>query len=169
MKLLPQLICRARKSAFWLWVMNLVLAWIIPFNRPHGFRIAMISENRARSAASWRRVNRNHVRGIHACAIATVAEMSAGFLLLSRLDPGRYRLIMARLEVDYSYQAKDLIVSESELSDERLLQEVIEPLRSQEKVSIRMRSEVRDRSGNEIAIAHTTWQVKRWDRVRTRV
>lgn len=166
---LPKLIDRARQSPRWLMVLNLLLGRIIPFNRPHGFRVDELTLNRVRSAASYRRVNQNHVRGIHACAIATVAEISAGFLLLSRLDPGGFRLIMARIEVDYHYQAKDGIFSESVLSDEQLQREVLTPLREREAVTIRMQSEVRDISGNNIAVAWTTWQVKRWDKVRTRV
>ncbi|MBE0586176.1 MAG: DUF4442 domain-containing protein [Desulfofustis sp.] len=166
---LPKLIERARYSSRWLLALNLLLGRVIPFNRPHGFRIAAISEEMVRSSATYRRVNRNHVRGVHACAIATVAEMSAGFLLLSRLDPLRYRLIMARLEVDYHYQAKEDIVSESVLPNQRLEDEIIGPLRDQEAVTICMQSLVTDRSGNRIAEGQTTWQIKRWDRVRTKL
>ncbi len=166
---LPRLIDRARRSPRWLVVLNVLLGVVIPFNRPHGFRIEAIDTERVRAAASYRRVNCNHVRGIHACAIATVAELSAGMLLLSRLDPARYRLIMARIEVDYRYQAKAGIVSESHLTAAVLASEILEPLQTQESVQIRVASLVSDRSGNEIAVAHTTWQIKRWDRVRTKV
>ncbi|MCB2174141.1 PaaI family thioesterase [bacterium] len=166
---LPKLIERARHSPRWLLILNLLLSRVIPFNRPHGFRIAAITEEMVRSAATYRQVNRNHVRGIHACAIATVAEMSAGFLLLSRLDPQRYRLIMGRLEVDYHYQAKEGIVSESLLPKERLENEIIGPLREQEAVTVCMDSLVTDQSGNRIAEGRTTWQIKRWDRVRTKL
>lgn len=166
---LPKLIDRARRSPFWLTLLNLALGRIIPFNRPHGFRIVEIAPDRVCSAASYKRVNCNHVRGVHACAIATVAELSAGFLLLSRLDPARYRLIMARIEVDYHYQAKEGIISVSSLSAEQLDREVIGPLREQEAVSIRLQSLVRDNSGNDIATGHTTWQIKRWERVRTQI
>lgn len=43
----------------------------------------------------------NHVRGIHVCAIATIAEFSTGFLLLTRLDDAKYRLIMSNMELEY--------------------------------------------------------------------
>jgi len=167
--LLPSLIVRARKSPFWLGVLNRVLWLTIPFNRPHRFRVVSIAADRVVTTAAYRRINHNHVRGIHACAIATIAEFSAGFLLLTRLDPSRYRLIMARIEVDYHYQAKEDIVSESFLAAERLNGEVIEPLKEQESVTVRVESRVTDGSGNDIATAWTTWQIKRWDRVRTAV
>ena len=160
---------RAKTSSFWLWVLNRALGRIIPFNRPHGFRLIEVGDTFIRTTSPHRRSNHNHVRGIHACAIATVAEFSAGFLLLTKLDPVVYRLIMSRIEIDYHYQAKERIISESSLSDEEREEMVVKPLQDSESVSITMESRVKDISGNEIAIARTTWQIKRWDRVRTKV
>lgn len=168
-ELLPRLTIRARKSKFWLWVLNKLLGRTIPFNRPHGFDLLEIGDNFIRTTASYRRSNHNHVRGIHACAIATVAEFSAGFLLLTSLDPKQFRLIMSRLEVDYLYQAKKHIISESSLDPDELRRAVIEPLKQQESISITIKSVVNDISGNEIAAARTTWQIKRWDLVKTAV
>lgn len=167
--LLGPLTVRARQSALWLWVLNLVLGLVIPFNRPHRFAIETIGAEMVRTRSRYRKSNFNHIRGIHACAIATIAEFSAGFLLLTRLDPSRYRLIMATLEVEYRYQAKEDIFSESRFAAERMLAEVVEPLKTQELVTVTMESRVCDASGNDIALARTTWQIKRWDRVRTQL
>jgi acyl-coenzyme A thioesterase PaaI-like protein len=142
---------------------------VIPFNRPHGFELEAIGDEFIRTRARYRKGNFNHIRGIHACAIATIAEFSAGFLLLSRLDPARYRLIMSELQVEYTYQAKEDIFSESRCSGERLLAEVITPLEQQELVTVKMESRVFDGAGNGIALAHTTWQIKRWDKVKTKL
>ncbi len=167
--LLPGLCVRAKKSAVWLGVLNVLLGRIIPFNRPHGFRIAEIGADHITTSGPYKRANQNHLRGIHACAIATVAEISAGFLLLSKLEAQRYRLIMSRLEIDYLYQAKEQIFSTSSLAGERIEAEIITPLQTQDSVVIMLESRVRDVSGNEIADARTTWQIKRWDRVQTNV
>ena len=167
--LLPKLIVKARRSKGWLKVLNFMMGRIIPFNRPHGFHIVDLTEDRVRTCASYRRSNHNHIRGIHACAIATVAEFSAGLLLLSRLDPARYRLIMSNLEVEYVYQAKQDIIAETALSQSELQQKVLGPLATQEACTIVMETHINDKAGNKIACAHTTWQVKRWDKVRTKV
>ncbi|THB75992.1 MAG: DUF4442 domain-containing protein [Desulfobulbaceae bacterium] len=165
--LLSPLATKATYSPFWLRVLNILLGRVIPFNRPHGFRLAHIEPNKIRTTAPYRRKNHNHIRGIHACAIATVAEFSAGFLLLTTLDPQRFRLIMSKLEIDYLYQAKAQVYSESAVEQKILDQKVVEPLNHQESVSITIKSQVTDVSGNTVAVAHTTWQIKRWDRVRT--
>jgi acyl-coenzyme A thioesterase PaaI-like protein len=167
--LLPKLIVKARHSKGWLRILNFMMGRIIPFNRPHGFRIIELGEERVATCASYRRSNHNHIRGIHACAIATVAEFSAGLLLLSRLDPARYRLIMSNLEVEYMYQAKLDIIAETGLSHTVLQEKVVQPLKTQEACSIVMETQVSDKAGNKVACAHTTWQIKRWDKVRTRI
>ncbi len=169
LELLPRLIGKAKQSTLWLYVLNLLMARLIPFNRPHKFSILEISEELIRTTAPYRRSNHNHIKGIHACAIATIAEFSAGFLLLTKLDPARYRLIMAKLDADYSYQAKEDIIAEALLSTERLQQEVIAPLEEMESTTIIMTTVVRDTSGNEVAVVRTTWQVKCWEKVRTKV
>jgi hypothetical protein len=166
--ILPLLTLRAKGSTFWLWVLNRVLRWTIPFNRPHGFELLEIGEHVIRTTAPYKRTNHNHVRGIHACAIATVAEFSAGFLLLTKLDPKRYRLIMSRIEVEYLYQAKERIFSESFLAPEVMEKAVYKPLQEEDSITITLKSNVKDFSGNDIAVAFTSWQVKRWDQVRTK-
>ena len=167
--LLPKLIVRSRRSKGWLKVLNFMMGRIIPFNRPHGFHIVELAEDRVRTCASYRRSNHNHIRGIHACAIATVAEFSAGLLLLSRLDPARYRLIMSNLEVEYVYQAKQDITAETTLSQSALQEKVLGPLATQEACTIVMETHIADTAGNTVASAHTTWQIKRWDKVKTKV
>lgn len=167
--ILPFLIPRARRSKPWLFVLNTILARTIPFNRPHRFRILAIAQNKIETFAPYRRSNYNHIRGVHACAIATVAEFSAGFLLLTRLDPTRYRLIMGKLEADYFYQAKKDIIAMAELSEQELHEKIVAPLRHQDSTTIVMTTSIRDVSGNSVARVETTWQVKNWDTVRTKV
>ncbi len=167
--MLPKLLAKARGSKGWLAILNFTLGRIIPFNRPHGFHIVELGEGHVRTGASYKRVNHNHIRGVHACAIATVAEFSAGLLLLSRLDPARYRLIMSKLDVDYVYQAKMAITAETRLDDSTLRQQVLKPLATEESCSIIMETQIADAAGTLIASAHTTWQIKRWDKVRTKV
>lgn len=160
---------KAKYFPFWLRVLNLVLAFSIPFNRPHGFHIESLKDGMVRTKSRYRRNNFNHIRGIHACAIATIAEFSAGFLLLTWLPPGKYRLIMSHLEIEYNYQAKEDIFSESWFEKDRVEQEVLAPLKTAELATVKMESRVKDTSGNDVAVAHSTWQIKEWGRVQTEV
>jgi len=167
--ILSYLIPRARRSNLWLFVLNAILARTIPFNKPHKFRILSIAQNTIETFAPYRRSNHNHIRGVHACAIATVAEFSAGFLLLTKLDPTRYRLIMGKLEAEYFYQAKKDIIAAAELSEQDLQEKIVAPLRHEDSATIVMTTSISDVSGNNVARVETTWQVKNWDTVRTKV
>lgn len=166
---LPGMLEKARNSPLQLKLLNLLLGRVIPFNRPHGFAIERVEADRIVTRAPYRRRNHNHIRGIHACAIATIAEFSSGLTLLAKLDPGRYRLIMARLEIDYLYQAKQQILATTRLDEQRLQEQILQPLRSQEAVTVTQETSVSDLLGNEVARARISWQIKRWDKVKTRL
>lgn len=88
---------------------------------------------------------------------------------MASLDAKKYRLIMSKIEVEYVYQAKKDILSESRMSRDRLETEVLEPLQHNESTEITMGSQITDVSGNAVATAQTTWQVKRWKKVKTKV
>ncbi len=167
--LLSRLAKRAKISGFWLRMLNVLLGRVVPFNRPHRFKIVEIDDNLVRTAAPYRRSNHNHIRGIHACALATVAEFSAGFLLMQNFTPAEYRLIMSRMDIEYKYQAKKRVVSESRLSHEQIERDILKPLETASSVDIKMRSDVVDEGGDLVAVAHTFWQIKRWDEVRTKL
>ncbi|MBK7945502.1 MAG: DUF4442 domain-containing protein [Flavobacteriales bacterium] len=83
----PRLLDRARHSGIARRWANLLLPFIIPFNRPHGFRLVPLKEGGITVEVPYWRINRNHIRGIHACALATAAEMCSGLSVLERLDP----------------------------------------------------------------------------------
>jgi len=165
---LPGLLQKARTSPLQLRLLNLLLGRVIPFNRPHGFAIERIEKDKIVTRARNRRRNHNHIRGIHACAIATIAEFSSGLILLAKLDPARYRLIMSGLEVDYLYQAKQNIYATTTLDEQRLEEEILQPLQNTDTVSISQQTLVTDQQGNLVARARITWQIKSWDKVRTR-
>ena len=166
---LPALLEGARKSPFKLKLLNLFLGRLIPFNRPHGVRILELGKEHVKTTAPYKPKNQNHICGVHACCIATAAEFSSGLLFLSCLNPSRYRLIMARLEIDYHYQAKGAIIAETRIGEQRLKDEILKPLVETDKLLFTQVTEVHDDKQNHIASVRVTWQIKRWDAVKTRV
>jgi acyl-coenzyme A thioesterase PaaI-like protein len=165
--LLPGLLLKARTSSFYLWLLNRLLGRLVPFNRPHGFAIVRIETDRIVTRAANRRINHNHIGGIHACAIATIAELSSGLVLLSKLDPTRYRLIMARMEIDYLFQARMEIQATTLLDARQVQQEVVERLQDGGAVNFTQETLVEDRQGQTVARAQITWQIKPWTKVST--
>ena len=166
---LPQLLSRARTSRTWRWCLNLVLPWLIPFNGPHGFKVIPLPTGGISVRIPYRRSNRNHIKGIHACAIATASEMCSGLSVLEQLDPKRYRLIMRTLHMAYHYQARTAATATCVPGPDEIAEQVVKPLSVQDSVDHRSTVEVRDAAGNHVATATVTWQVKPWNKVRTKV
>lgn len=166
---LPRLLNSARRSRFSRWWLNGMLGWMIPFNRPHGFRVTPLPAGGIRVDIPYWRINRNHIKGIHACALATAAEYCSGLALLEKLDAKRYRLIMKTLHMDYHYQAKARAHAVFAPAAEELTAQIKGPLANSEAVLYTAVVELHDVQQNHLATGRITWQVKEWSKVRTKV
>ncbi|MFC2188252.1 DUF4442 domain-containing protein [Fulvivirgaceae bacterium LMO-SS25] len=160
---------KAKTSTFYLWLMNQVLDRMIPFNLPHGFRIKEIGSNQVRTMMPYKKRNLNHLKGLHACALATLTEISAGILLISRLSPKKYRIILKKLEVEYMYQGKTNAYGSFEFEEEWLQNEVVKRLETEESVLVPCTVKIFDELGNQLTSGTTYWQIKDWKKVRTKV
>jgi len=166
---LPTLLGKARVSATSRFLLNTILPWMIPFNRPHGFSVVPLKGGGISVRIPNWRVNRNHIKGIHACALATAAEMCSGLSVLEHLDPRTYRLIMRELRMQYHYQAKQGAIAKCVPTPSEITAQVVQPLQQQPSVDYTSTVEVHDKSGNHLATGTVTWQVKEWAKVRTKV
>ena len=165
---IPVLLSKARTSGLSRWWLNFLLPWAIPFNRPHGFKVVPMRDGGITVRIPNWRINRNHINGIHACALATAAEMCSGLSLLEQLDPKKYRLIMRSLHMDYHYQAKQNALASCNPLAADVQEKVVRPLQEQDAVDYSSTVMVNDKSGNHLATGTVTWQVKEWGKVRTK-
>lgn len=165
---MSKIIEKAKRSAFWRWVLNQSLYRMVPFNRPHRFQVVQIEDHYLKALIPYRKSNFNHIRGLHACALATISEFATGFLLLTRLDMKKYRLIMQRIEMDYHYQGKMDAFAEFRTSDEWYEHNIIQPLKTQDAVVIPCEIKIHDVNGHHITTGKVFWQIKDWQKVRTK-
>lgn len=166
---LARIFDKAKDSKRWLWMLNLGLARMIPFNKPHRFRIVSVTDTELKVRLPYIRKNFNHIRGLHACALATVSEFCTGLVLISRLDSQKYRLIMQRMEMDYHFQGKMDSYATFSITEEWLNEQIINPLVSQDSVVVNCEIKIHDKEGNHLTTGHIFWQVKDWKKVRTKV
>jgi acyl-coenzyme A thioesterase PaaI-like protein len=169
MNAFDKLIKSAEKSPFKLWMLNQALWFKIPFNKPHGLKITRVSERGFEIQVPYRRSNLNHLKGIHACALATASEYVAGLSLIRFLNPESYRLILESLRIQYFYQAKEPVKCEMSVSEEFIRREVLDPLEKQDAVFVELVSKIYDEQTNLICETTTRWQVKSWKKVKTKV
>ena len=165
---IQKLVTDARKGGFALWKLNFVLQRGIPFNKPHNIRIAEIGDNAVKVTIPYKRKNLNHIKGIHACGLATACEYASGFVLLNRLGAKKYRIIMESIEVKYLYQAKKPAIASFSISEAELESKVLKPLETEEKILIRCEILCHDSDGNHLCTGYTNWQIKSWDKVKTK-
>ena len=164
-----KIIEKAKRSPFYLKVLNWSLNRMVPFNKPHGIRVVNLSDYSLRTSIPYVKSNFNHIRGLHACALATLSEFTTGFLLVTRLDAKRYRLIMQRLEMDYHYQGKMEATSEFSVSEQWFKDNIYQPLETQDAVVISCEVKIHDHEGNHLTTGKVLWQIKNWSKVRTRI
>jgi acyl-coenzyme A thioesterase PaaI-like protein len=145
-----------------------VLRLGIPFNAPHGFAIKSLSADQVKVSLPNRKLNHNHIGGVHACAMATVGEYCAGLSLLSKFGISKYRLIMSDLSATYSWQGRtDLegICSPTAI-DESAVKAALDEGKTYSQPLETIIQEVK--TGKEVARVKTTWQLKPWGQVKTK-
>ena len=165
---LNNLLAKSENSAWAMFKLNFLLRRIIPFNAVHGIKLHSSTANQVCCVIPYKKANFNHLRGIHACALATVAEYSAGLILLKKINLKKYRLIMSTLKVDYHYQAKAACNATTKLSVDAL-QQLEHGLNLSGQTNIILISEIYDTEKNHIATVTTNWQLKAWKLVRTKL
>lgn len=146
-------------------ILNRVLWAGIPFNGPHKLKITAISPESVKVLIPYKRKNLNHLKGLHACVLATGAEYASGLVLLQHLNPKEFRLIMKSMEVEYHYQGKMDAFVNYELPRTEVESQIIEKLKSENKVAFTCQIKVHDKEGNHLCTSHVHWQIKRWSAV----
>jgi hypothetical protein len=111
----------------------------------------------------------NHIRGVHACALATLSEFTTGALLLTSLEPNKYRIILQSLNIEYHYQAKQSVRAKFGISEEWINENITNPLSQSDSAIVPCKIDITDTANNLISTATVNWQLKDWKKVRTRV
>lgn len=167
MKNIHSLMTKAETSSFKRRLLQFALSYAIPFNRPHGFKIMEVMKDGFQIGLPYWRINRNHIKGIHACGLATLSEFVSGLTLMKVLGRNDLRIIMKEMKMTYHFQAKQGVSARAELSPSTLEKDVFTPLKNQDSVFYTMKIEVYDESKNHISTGEIMWQLKKWSKVKT--
>lgn len=166
---LQQIILKAQNSNFHLWLLNLGLNRMIPFNRPHGFKILSFQKHEIKTLLPYKKKNLNHIRGLHACALATLTEFTSGVMLISKLDPKLYRLILKDLFMEYHFQGKANAYGSFAIDDEWIQKNVLTCIEKGEVALVKCPVKIYDGKGNHISTGTANWQIKSWQQVKTKL
>lgn len=165
---LDKLMKGAKQSTWGLKKLNFTLLRVIPFNLPHKFKITHISDERMDTELPFMRKNLNHLKGVHACAMATLAEYTTGLFLLSKASSGGYRIIMKSIHVEYHYQAKSKVQASFGMTEEEFADQVQGPLERDGVLLKGYKVELYDEQKNHVATGTMQWQLKDWKKVKSK-
>lgn len=142
-------------------VLNKLLPMLIPFNYGHKITIQSISDKQVKAHLPFIIRNKNHISTLHACAIATLGEFTAGILLLQHFPIANYRMILKHLNTEYNYQAKTALNSVTNIPED--LFDLKNQIDNDGVIFISLKTDIFDTSKNLVATTHSTWQFKRWE------
>lgn len=166
MKQLLLIAHKAKQSAFYLWLLNRVLWRVIPFNRSHKVTITSLSDTQVSILLPYKKSNQNHLKGMHACALATLCEYACGIGLMTRLDPSVYRIILKDIRLTYHAQAKSAVSAIFAIDNLKLEEDIIIPLQETGLTTQTYTVQAFDARKKLICTGEVTWQLKRWDKVK---
>jgi hypothetical protein len=167
MNKLDNLFTKASHSGFYKWVLNRTLSFAVPYNRPHRFEITKINADEIEVIMPYCKRNLNHIKGLHACGLATLCEYACGLQLSRNLDMSQYRIIMQQLNMEYFYQGKNTAKVVFRLTKDWVQKEIIDPLQKADSLIKTFELSVYDQHENRLCTGKVSWQIKDWKKVKT--
>jgi acyl-coenzyme A thioesterase PaaI-like protein len=169
MEKLNAIIEKAKHSTFYMWVLNVVLLRTVPFNKPHAIKVIHIGDDELTMKVRNIKPNQNHIRGIHACLLATLCEYVSGLSLLLHFSAKEYRIILKTIHMTYHYQAKTAVHVKFKITKEQIENEILNPLKTQDAIFKEFAVDVYDEEKNHICTGLINWQIKSWKNVKMKV
>ncbi len=130
-------------------IFDRLLAWMVPYSGSIRPRVLELEPGRAVVSIRERRRLRNHLRSVHAIALANLAELASGLAMTLAL-PADVRGIPVRIRIDYVKKARGTIVAHGQAAP---------PARLTGEVEAEATAELRDDAGDIVASAVVTWNL----------
>ncbi len=127
---------------------SLLVGIIIPYTGSMRSRVLILVPGHAQVLLKDRRRIRNHLRSVHAIALANLAEFSTGLAMLSGM-PGGFNGILVKLDVDYTKKARGDLLAECKTTVPEF----------KERTEVPVVSEIRDSSGDIVCTTTATWLI----------
>lgn len=133
------------------WLFSRLLGFFAPYSGSIGANIVELNPGHAVFALRDRRKVRNHLRSVHAIALANLGEVTSGLALMSALPKGT-RGIVTGLSMEYLKKARGRLLAECSCSPPAIVA-------ASEDVAFNVIAEIRDADKDIVARATVTWRL----------
>ena len=133
------------------WARNLVLRRAVPFTGTAGLQYVALTPQRVEVAVANQRRVQNHIHGVHAAAMALLAETATGFCVGMNLPDDKLPLIKT-LHVDYLKRAQGDMKAVAQLSPEQ-----IRMILTEDKGEVTVPVSITDESGQSPIACQMVW------------
>lgn len=130
------------------WLFSRILGWIIPYTGTIGANVKVLRPGFAEIHLRDRRRVRNHLRSIHALALANLGELTSGLAMLGSL-PADIRGIPTALSIEYFKKARGHLIAQSHCS----------PPHVSENTDFKVTADIRDADGDVVARITVNWHM----------
>ena len=133
------------------WATSFALGRVVPFVGTAGLRYEVISTERVVVRIRNQRKVQNHIKGVHAAAMALLAETATGFCVGMNLPDDKLPLIKT-LHVDYLKRAQGDMKAVAQLSPEQ-----IRMILTEDKGEVTVPVSITDESGQSPISCQMVW------------
>jgi len=125
-----------------------LLGEFVPYTGTLGATIEVLEPGHCIVKLKERRKLRNHLRSVHAMALANLGEMATGLALMNGL-PDRMRGILTRFDIEYLKKARGRLMAEC----------CCEIPSTNQELELDVRCEIRDTAGDVVSVVTAHWLV----------
>ncbi|CAH0351447.1 DUF4442 domain-containing protein [Aquabacterium sp. CECT 9606] len=133
------------------WLTSFMLGNVVPMVGSAGLRFEEISNERVVVTIRNRRKVQNHIKGLHAAAMALLAETATGFCVGMNVPDDKLPLIKT-MKVDYLKRAQGDMKAVAQLRPDQIQQ-----IRTQDKGEVTVPVSITDESGGEPIQCEMVW------------
>lgn len=122
---------------------------MVPYSGTIRPRVIELAPGRAVVQLRDRRAVRNHLRSVHAVALANLGELASGLAMTTALPDG-IRAIVTQLTIEFTKKARGTLTAVGTGTP---------PTQVEGPMDIDVETRIRDESGDEVAVVRVTWRL----------